>query len=133
MRFFNSYDEGDAEPVWVFDPQHLDLLDPNFDPHGLYTKRAINTSSYLADVQPTSTMAISPSQIHFQANKPQIKSETPEFGTYRSYFCWVNADTIRDTCKHTTHWGASVGTFPINRILSKAQKYFWSCTHVNSC
>ena len=40
-----SYPEGDGEPVWACDPQHLDLLDPNFDPHGLYTKRAINTLS----------------------------------------------------------------------------------------
>ena len=47
-----SYPEGDGEPVWACDPQHLDLLDPNFDPHGLYTKRAINTLSSLADVQP---------------------------------------------------------------------------------
>ena len=53
-----SYPEGDGEPVWACDPQHLDLLDPNFDHHGVYTKRAINTLSSLADVQPTSSMAI---------------------------------------------------------------------------
>ena len=33
----------------------------------------------LDDVQPTSSMAISSSQTPFQANKHQIKSETPEF------------------------------------------------------
>ena len=100
------YPEGDGEPVWAYDPQHLDLLDPNFDPHGLYTKRAINTMSSLAEVQPTTSMAISPSQTPFQANKHQIKSATPDFDTYRPYFGWVNADTIRDTFKHTTQWGA---------------------------
>ena len=68
------YSESDGEPVWACDPQHLDRVDPNFDPHGLYTKRAINILSSLADVQPTSSMAISPSQTPFQANKHQIKS-----------------------------------------------------------
>ena len=29
----------------------------------------------------------------------------------------MNADTIRDTFKHTTQWGASVGTFPMKRHL----------------
>ena len=38
-----SHPEGDGAPLWACDPQHLDLLDPNFDTHGLYTKRAINT------------------------------------------------------------------------------------------
>ena len=37
-----SHPEGDREPLWACDPQHLDLLNPNFDTHGLYTKRAIN-------------------------------------------------------------------------------------------
>ena len=37
-----SHPEGDGEPLWACDPQHLDLLDPNFDTHGLYTKRAAN-------------------------------------------------------------------------------------------
>ena len=74
-----SYPEGDGDPVRACDPHHLDLLDPNFDPHGLYTKRANNTLSSLADVQPTSSMSISPSKTPFQANKHPIKSETPEF------------------------------------------------------
>ena len=74
-----SYPEGDGEPVWACDLQHLDLFDHNFHLHGLYTKRAINTLSSLADVQPTSSIAISPSKTPFQANKHKIKSETPEF------------------------------------------------------
>ena len=45
-----SHPEGAGEPVWACDPQYLDFLDPNFDSHGLYTKRAINTLSSLADV-----------------------------------------------------------------------------------
>ena len=44
----NSHPEGDGEPVWACDPQHIDLIDPNFDTHGLYTKRSINTLSSLA-------------------------------------------------------------------------------------
>ena len=77
-----SYPEGDGEPVWACDPQHLDLLDPIIDPHGLYTKRAINTLSSLADMQPTSSMAISPSKSPIQASKHQIRSETPDFDKY---------------------------------------------------
>ena len=42
-----SHPEGDGEPLWACDAQHLDLLDPNFDAHGLYTNRAINTLSSL--------------------------------------------------------------------------------------
>ena len=62
-------------------------------------------------------MAISPSKSLIQASKHQIKSETPEFDKYRHYFGWVNADTIRDTFKHTTQWGASVGNFPMKKHL----------------
>ena len=38
-----SHPEGDEEPVWACDPQHIDLIDPSFDTHGLYTRRAIKT------------------------------------------------------------------------------------------
>ena len=38
-----SHPECDGELVCACDPQHIDLLDPNFDTYGLYTKRAINT------------------------------------------------------------------------------------------
>ena len=112
-----SSPEGDGEPVWPCDPQNIDLLDPNFDPHGLDTKRAINTLSSLADVQPTLSMAISPSKSPIQASKHQIKSETLDFDKFLPYFGWGNDDTIRDTFKHTTQWGASVGTFPMKRHL----------------
>ena len=112
-----SYPEGNGEPVWACDPQHLGLLDPNFDPHGLYTKRAINTLPSLADVQPTSYIAISPSKSPLQTSKHQIKSDTPDFDKYRPYFGWVNADTISNTFKNTTKWQASVGIFPMKRHL----------------
>ena len=48
-----------------------------------------------------------------QACKHQIKSEKSEFDKYRPYFGWVNADTIKESFKHTTQWGASVTTFPM--------------------
>ena len=53
------YPEGDGEPVWACDPQQVDLIDPNFDHQGLYTERAINTLSCLADVLKIPPMAIS--------------------------------------------------------------------------
>ena len=107
-----SYPEGDGEPVWACDPQHVDLIDPNFDPQELYTKRAINTLSSLANVDKISPMAMSSSKSPIQACKHQIKSETPDFDKYRPYFSWVNADTIKETFKHTTQWEASISTFP---------------------
>ena len=71
-----SSPEGDGEPVWACDPQHRDLLDPIFDPHGIYAKRTIDTLSSLADVQQTSLMIMSSSKSLIQASKHQIKSET---------------------------------------------------------
>ena len=59
-------------------------------------------------------MAISSST---QACKHQIKSEISDFDNYRHYFGWVNVDTIKETFKHTTQWGASVTTFPMKRHL----------------
>ena len=63
-----SHAEGDGEPFWACDPQHLDLIDPKFDTHGLYTKRAINTLSSLADVQHKPPMALSSPKSTIQAN-----------------------------------------------------------------
>ena len=57
-----SYPEEDGEPVWAYDIQHVDLIDPNFDHQGLYTKRAINNLSSLDDVHKIHPMAISSSQ-----------------------------------------------------------------------
>ena len=62
-------------------------------------------------------MAISSSNSSIQACKHKLKPEIPDFDRYRPYFGWVNADTIRDTFKHTTQWGASVGTFPMKKHL----------------
>ena len=45
-----SYPERDGDPAWACDLQHVDLIDPNFDHHGLYRKKAINALSSLADV-----------------------------------------------------------------------------------
>ena len=112
-----SHPEGDGEPLWACDPQHLDLLHPNFDTHGLYTKRAINTLSSLAGVQQSLPMVISSTKSPIQACKHKLKPETPDFDKYRPYFGWVNTDTIRATFKHTTQWGASVGTFPMRKHL----------------
>ena len=64
-----SHPEGDREPVWAIDPQHIDLLDPKFDTYGLYTKRAINTLSSLADVQQPSPMTLPSSMPTTQANQ----------------------------------------------------------------
>ena len=59
-----SYPEDDGGPLWACDQQHLDLLDPNFDTYGLYTKRAINTLSSLAGVDQPSPVSISDPNHH---------------------------------------------------------------------
>ena len=112
-----SHLEGDGEPVWACDPQHIHLLDPNFDSHGLYIKRAINTLSSLADVQQQSPMTLPSPMSITQANKHNVKSETPDYDKYRLYLGWVNTDTIRDTFKHITQFGVSIDTFPMRRHL----------------
>ena len=112
-----SHPEDDGESLWACDPQHLDLLDPNFDAHGLYTKRAINTLSSLARVQQQPPIARLSSKSPIQACQYKLKSETLDFYKYRPYFGWVNADTIRETFKHNTQWGASVSTFATRKHL----------------
>ena len=77
-----SYPEGDMDPVWACDPQHVDLIDPNFDPQVLYTKMAMNTMSSLADVLKIPPMVMPSSISPTQACKHQLKSETPDFDTY---------------------------------------------------
>ena len=124
-----SHPEGDGEPVWACDPWHIDLLDPNFDTHGLYTKRAINTLSSLADVQHKSPMALSSPKSITQTNKHHVKSATRDYDKYRLYSGWVNTDTIRDTFKSTTQWGASIDTFPMKRHLKfKVKESCPQCT-----
>ena len=113
-----SFPEGDGEQLWACDPQHVDLIDPNFDPQGLYTKRAINTLSSLADVHQIPPMAMFYSTSPSQACKHQIKSEKPEFDKYTPYFGWVNADTIKETFNHITQWGASITSFPMKSTSS---------------
>ena len=112
-----SHPEGDEEPVWACDPQHINLIDPNFDTHGQYTKTAINTLSSLADIQHKSLMATSSPMSITQAHKHDVKSETPDYDKYRPCFGWVNTDTVNDTFKNTTQWGVSVGTYPMKRYL----------------
>ena len=95
--------EEDGEPVWACDPQPVDLIGRNFDHQGLYTKRAINTWSSLADVHKDPPMAISSST---QGCKHQIMSEIPEVDEYRPYFSWVIVDTIKRLLS-TLHNGES--------------------------
>ena len=64
--------------------------------------KAINTLSSLAGVQQPSPIAISSSKSPIQACKHKIKPEIPDFDTYR---------------RHTTQWGASVGTFHMKKQL----------------
>ena len=68
-----SHPEYGGEPVWAIDPQQIDLLDPDFDTYGLYTKRAINTLSSLADAQQPPPMALPSPMPITQANQQNVK------------------------------------------------------------
>ena len=68
-----SYGEGNGETVWACDPQHVDFIDPNFDPQGIYPKRAIDTLLSLADVHKIPPVAMLSSTLPTQACKHQIK------------------------------------------------------------
>ena len=56
--------------------------------------------------------------------------------TYQHYIYQISSTQELPTFQHST---LSAGAFAIrlhqatNRILSKVQKSFWSCAHVNSC
>ena len=60
----------------------------------------------------TLILTIPSSKSPIQACKHKLKAETPDFDKYRPYFGWVNADTIRDTFKHTTQWEHQLAPFP---------------------
>ena len=55
------------------DPQHGDVIDPNFDSKGLYTKRVINTLSSLSHVHKIPPMAMFSPTSPSQACKHKIK------------------------------------------------------------
>ena len=74
----HSHPECDGEPVSAIDPQHIDLLDPNFDTYGLNTKRAINGLSSLADAQQPPPMTLLSLMPITQTNHHNVKSETPD-------------------------------------------------------
>ena len=50
-------------------------------------------------------------------HRPVNTKSSQKFDKYRPYFGWVNVDTIKETFKPTTQWGASVTTFPMKRHL----------------
>ena len=62
-------------------------------------------------------MALSSLKSTIQANMHDVKPDTPDYDKYRPYFGWVNTDTIRDTFKNTTQWGALIGTYRMKRHL----------------
>ena len=83
-----SYPEGDGEPAWACDPQHVDLIDPNFDPQGLYTKRAINTLSSIADVHKTPPMA------KFSSASPSKACKPVNTNSSQKHLILINIDHI---------------------------------------
>ena len=62
-------------------------------------------------------MTLSSPKSTIQANKYDIKPETPDYDKYRPYFGWVNTDAIRDTFKNTSQWGASIESYTMKRHL----------------
>ena len=117
-----THPSGDGEPPWSNDPDERFAFDPDFDEFGDYTQRAIQTLSILDDstssLTPGSTLMTN--QHVFRTYQHDVSQETPDYEKSRSYFGWVNVDTVQKTMEQSTEWGVSLpNTFPMKHSCSR--------------
>ena len=115
-----THPSGDGEPPWSNDPDERSAFDPNFDEFGDYTQRAIQTLSILDDSSSTLTpcSTLMTNQHVFSTNQHDVSPETPDYENFRTYFGWVNVDTVQKTMEQSTQWGVSIpNTFPMKKHL----------------
>ena len=54
----------------------------------------------------------------FRTNQHDVSPETTDYEKFRSYFGWVNVDTVQKTMEQSTQWGVSIpNTFPMKKHL----------------
>ena len=92
-----TYPSGDGEPPWSNDPSERFAFDPNFDAFVDYTHRAIQTLNILdySSLPMTPFLTIRANLHVFRTNKHVVINDTPDYENLRSYFGWVNADTVQ--------------------------------------
>ena len=57
-------------------------------------------------------------QHEFRTYQHDVTHEAPDFEKFRSYFGWVNVDTVQKTMEQSTQWGVSLpNTFPMKKHL----------------
>ena len=109
-----THPSGDGEPPWSNDPDERFAFDPNFDEFGDYTQRAIQTLSILDD----SSSTLTPMSYSHETYQHDVSHEAPDYEKFRSYFGWVNVDTVQITLEQSTQWGVSLpNTFPMKKHL----------------
>ena len=47
----------------------------------------------------------------FRTYQHDVNHETPDYEKFRTYFCWVNVDTVKKTMEQSTQWGVSLPNF----------------------
>ena len=115
-----THPSGDGEPSSSNDSDERSVFDPNFDEFGDYTQRAIQILSILDDSSPTLTPCptFMANQHEFRIYQHAITHEAPDYEQFRSYFGWVNVDTVQKTMEQSTQWGVSLpNTFPVKKHL----------------
>ena len=111
----------DGEPPWSNDPDERFAFDPNSDEFGDYIQRAIQTLSILDDSSSTLTpcSTLMTNQHLSRTYKHDVSPETPDYEKFRSYFGWVNEESVQKTMEQSTQWGVSLpNTFPMKKHLN---------------
>ena len=105
-----THPSGDGEPPWSNDPDKRSAFDPKFDEFGDYTQRAIQTLCILDDSSSTLTPypTFMTNLYEFGTYQHDITHEAPDYEKFRSYFGWVNVDTVQKTMEQSTQWGVSL-------------------------
>ena len=47
-------------------------------------------------------------QHEFSTYKHDVTHEAPDYEKFRTYFGWVNVDTVQKTMEQSTQWGVSL-------------------------
>ena len=87
---------------------------------GITPQRAIQTLSIFDNSSSTLTpcSTLMTDQHGFRTYQHDVSHETPNYEKFRSYFGWVNVDTVQKTMEQSTQWGVSLpNTFLMKKHL----------------
>ena len=98
-----SHPSSHRYPSFAPEPSATDQHDPRIDECGNINHRTIHTLSIVSD---TTTIFV---------NKHGEQFTTIDYNKLKTYFGWVNADTIRKTFKNTSQWDVTASRFPMRK------------------